>query len=156
MKILFLDFDGVLNDENYVRDQGYFGLILNPKNLLLLKRLIDATGAKIVLSTSWREHWNLDPSECDEIGLEINQIFAQYGLEAYDKTPEIGYRREVPIRSWLDAHPEVETFVVLDDLRLGADWLEGHFVRTSNRHGGLSEENLRDAIEVLGGIRHGN
>ena len=52
MKIIFLDFDGVLNSERYFRSYGAEGLALNPDNLCFLKEIVVATGAKIVLSTS--------------------------------------------------------------------------------------------------------
>lgn len=48
VKILFLDVDGVLNGEHY----GYGGV--DDSLLFLLKTIIDETGCKIVLSTTWR------------------------------------------------------------------------------------------------------
>ena len=52
MKIVFLDIDGVLN----VYPQGYddFGAIFHQHFMDNLKRIIDETGAKIVISSSWR------------------------------------------------------------------------------------------------------
>ena len=48
MKIIFLDIDGVLNVINQGRDE--FGHKFNPKFVGNLKAIIDATGAKIVIS----------------------------------------------------------------------------------------------------------
>ena len=67
MKALFLDFDGVLNTEKYLALYGAEGVVIDPARLELLKEIIDATGAKIVLSTSWREHWSTVQSENDPI-----------------------------------------------------------------------------------------
>jgi hypothetical protein len=39
--------------------------------------------------------------------------------------------------------------VVLDDRYLGADFLNGHFVKTSYYAHGLDEENVADAIAIL-------
>lgn len=35
MKIVFLDFDGVLYSEKYIRECGYYGVIINPIKLQL-------------------------------------------------------------------------------------------------------------------------
>ena len=151
MKVLFLDFDGVLNSEKYIRRFGLTGLVLDPGNMALLKQIIDATDAKIVLSTTWREHWSQDPGECNDTGREINAIFAEYGLQIFDKTPEIYPKREVEIKSWLDDHPDADGFVVLDDRFLGADFLTGHFVKTSGYARGLDEADVQKAIAILNG-----
>jgi histidinol phosphatase-like enzyme len=52
MKIIFLDIDGVLN----VITQGHdeFGGIFHKHFIDNLKRIIDETGAKIVISSTWR------------------------------------------------------------------------------------------------------
>ena len=123
VKVIFLDFDGVLNAQT---DVCCHGVSILPQKIQLLKQIVDATGAKIVLSTSWREHWSADETGCDDTGVLMNGIFSQSGLEIWDKTPQLPPRREAQIRSWLDAHPETENFVVLDDALLSADFMEGH------------------------------
>lgn len=80
MKIIFLDFDGVLNSVSYCRLHREPGVLLDPARMALLRRIVDATGAEIVLSTSWKEHWETEPDRCDDIGKEINRIFCRYGI----------------------------------------------------------------------------
>ncbi len=150
MKILFLDIDGVLNGQAYVRNCGHFGLIIDPRRMALLKEIIDATDAKIVLSTSWREHWSPVAARCDAIGQQLNRIFGEYRLEIYDKIPQMNFKREQEIRAWLDDYP-VERFAVLDDQLLAADFLTGHFVWTSDLRGGLDPEDVQKAIAILNG-----
>lgn len=149
MKVIFLDFDGVLNSDRYVRDCGNVGVCLDPEKMKLLKRIVESTGAKIVLTTSWREHWDKNPDLCDFSGKNINSIFARYGLEIYDKTPVIRPERENEIRKWLEDNPETESFVVLDDARLVADFLTGHFVKTSAFRDALEEKDAVEAIAIL-------
>jgi hypothetical protein len=149
MKVLFLDFDGVLNGDAYVRRQGRFGVILDPEKLHLLKTIVAATGARIVLSTSWREHWEKDLAKCDSTGALINSIFSKHGLQIWDKTPQLRTKRETQIKSWLDRHPEVKNFVVLDDSLLSADYLNGHFIKTSNYFDGLDETDVQKAMDIL-------
>ena len=149
MKVIFLDFDGVLNSAKYLLNHEGYGVVIDPARMRLLKQIVDTTGARIVLSTSWREHWEKDLTKCDSTGVLINNVFSEYGLQAYDKTPELHARREVEIKSWLDKHPEVKNFVVLDDRLLSADYLNGHFIKTSNYFDGLDEEDVQKAIDIL-------
>ena len=113
------------------------------------KQIIDATDAKIVLSTSWREHWEKDLAKCDSTGALINSIFSKHGLQIWDKTPQLRTKRETQIKSWLDRHPEVKNFVVLDDSLLSADYLNGHFIKTSNYFDGLDETDVQKAMDIL-------
>ena len=106
VKVIFLDFDGVLNSEAYVRNCGRSGVVIDPACLLLVKKLVEATGAKIVLTTSWREHWDADSALCDETGREINAIFGREGLEIFDKTQVVSRRREEEIEVF--DFPEIE------------------------------------------------
>ena len=151
MKVLFLDFDGVLNSEKYVRGCGHFGAVIDPSRMVLLKQIVDATGARLVLSTSWREHWGRTDAECDDTGRQINAIFADHGLTVWDKTPQLRLSREEEIKAWLDVHPEVTAFAVLDDRVLSADFLDGHFVKTANYRDGLDEAAAAKAIALLRG-----
>ena len=152
MKIIFLDFDGVLNSDKYLR-RAEEGAILDPTRLALLKQIVDATQAKIVLTTSWREHWHKDFSSCDQTGRLINSLFADCGLALYDKTPILNRNcgREGEIKAWLDKNPDVENFVVLDDAFLNADFLDGRFVKTSAYKDGLDEQGVEQAIGILNG-----
>lgn len=149
MKVIFLDFDGVLNSERYVKNSGQFGVIIDPDRMILLRQIVDATGAKIVLSTSWREHWDKASEGCDQIGLQINATFGEYELNIFDKTPEINLRREQQIECWLAEQPDVDNFVVLDDEFLSSPFLTGHFIKTANFRDGIDEENVADTIKVL-------
>ena len=151
LKVIFLDFDGVLNSRKYLAECGGFGMAIDPSRLVLLKKIVDATQAKIVLSTSWREHWGKSLSECNSTGVLMNDIFGEYGLQIWDKTPQLRIRREAEIKSWLDCYPEVKRFVVLDDMLLCGDYLDGHFVKTSNYFDGLTESDVKKAIEILNG-----
>ena len=149
MRILFLDFDGVLNSAKYLAGSEQFGVAIDPARMALLKRIVDSTGAKIVLTTSWREHWEKDPTKCDSTGALIHNIFRKYGLQIWDKTPQLRTKRETEIKSWLDRHPELDSFVVLDDSLLSADYLNGHFIKTSYYFDGLDEEDVQKAIAIL-------
>ncbi len=89
MKVIFLDIDGVLNSYAYDRQRAPDDGNIDATRLELLKLLIDKTEAKIVLTSSWREHWDKEPCKCDEKGAELADTFEKAGLGIYDKTPFI-------------------------------------------------------------------
>lgn len=154
MKVIFLDIDGVLNSRKYdrTRDINKQGDI-DETRIPLVKKIVDSTGAKIVLSSTWRYHWNVDSSLCDVDGKYINRVFAQFGLTIYDKTPDLGImasRRE-EINEWLKATDEkIDSFVIIDDYMFGWEELSEYFVRTEPQFRlGLEEEHVKKAIEIL-------
>lgn len=148
MKVLFTDIDGVLNSDGYVRRHGGVGVVIDPTRLALLQGLIRETGAVIVLSSSWREHWEPQGGG-DDVGRQLDELFAAYGLSIAGKTPKRPDGREQEIRAWLAAHPEVTHFAVLDDRFLEADFLKEHLVLTSRLRNGLDEEDVRRAAAIL-------
>ena len=153
MKVIFLDFDGVLNGIEYVKSLGKFGVIVDPIRMELLKSIVTATDAEIVLSTSWREHWSSTPIDCDEIGTQINKIFRQYKLFIYDKTPDLRFNRTEEIKSWLANYPQVTQFVILDDAEFTDKQLISHHVKTSDELGGLMPEDALTAIRILTNVQ---
>lgn len=140
MRVIFLDVDGVLNSERFNRtleDQhrqlGHhdvcecFKLTRQVDRAAVgrLNRLIAATGAKIVVSSSWRKL--LDPEE-------LRRVLVEHGLvgdivgetpDAQDEDDEAAIldvhavldriTRGHEIDFWLRQHPEVDRFVILDD-----------------------------------------
>ena len=153
MKIIFLDIDGVLNSSAYDRQRRTGDGNIDRTRLALVKELVDKTGAVIVLSSSWRDHWEKDADKCDETGKEIISDFASAGLEIYDKTPKVGYlERSEEIRMWLKENPDVQSFVIIDDHGYGWGDLSDNFVQTNYRIGmGLEQEHILRAIDILNG-----
>ena len=162
-KIVFLDFDGVLNSVRFDATPEAKASFIDKTRLPLLKRLLDETGAAIVLSTTWRSHWSKNEDERDKVGEQIDEIFAEYGMQIYDKTPEIDAAcRGKEVHAWLLAHPEAEDFVILDDTVWGwcFTWEENgerkdisftdHLVKTSALiKRGLESEHIDRAIALL-------
>lgn len=154
MKVLFLDIDGVLNSREYDRRRDWNAQTnIDETRLPLLKEITDKTGAKIVLTSSWRRHWNSDEAVCDDAGRYINRTFAKYGLSVYGKTPDfgIGAKRKDEIAAWLSAHKgEVESFAILDDYRFGWEEFSEYFICTNPNFGrGLEDEHVIEAIKLL-------
>lgn len=112
MKVIFLDIDGVLN----LIPQGHdkFGALFHPHLVSNLKRIIDETGAKIVISSTWRmgnglpgmtEMWKLRDLPGEVVGITPN-FMVKYGTTLC---------RGKEIDAYLESHPEVENYVIIDD-----------------------------------------
>ena len=149
MRIIFLDIDGVLNSVRYDRERTQEDGNIDKSRLPLLKRLANETGAQVVLSSSWRKHWDPDPALRDGIGTRLDRTFADAGVPIFDKTPVAGSRAE-EISLWLRAHPQVTRFVILDDAFGGWGELAEQVVKTDSRIGrGLEERHVEEAIGKL-------
>ena len=149
MNVVFLDFDGVLNSRRF---RASTSDMIDEKYMVFLDRIVKATGAKIVLSTSWRTHWDAVPEKCGEAGREIDRIFGKYDMEIIGKTPVLKDRgRAQEIQCWLDSRPDIERYVILDDSPFGWGKLSGHLVRTGGLTYGLDAEMAEAAIAILSG-----
>lgn len=151
MKIIFLDFDGVLNawdemDDNVTTNVGIFSeLYLSRKLVARLNKIIEATDAVVVVSSTWRQgNTPEDLQDClDQAGFK--------GL-VIDKTPKLYTRRGLEIDKWLTtpentAEDPVESFIILDD---GNDMehLTNRLILTNMRHG-LLDIHVDKAIKML-------
>lgn len=159
MKVIFLDIDGVINNWNYMDDlcdktgdnSVYHQVTgFDPKSIKIVKDLQKEFDAKIVLSSTWR---NLKD------GYEaVKGIF-----DIYDKTPNLkggsykekGFKyseyvhRYYEIKHWLDEHPEVTNFVILDDDPDASDeMLKPHHILICDEFG-LEESYIPVARAIL-------
>ena len=154
MKVIFLDVDGVLNSQQLFEKCEDDQLIsVDEDNIKNLKTIVDATGAKIVLSSSWRYGWAEHSDAVQDWCQILVDILAKYDLKIIDKTEYLSSgRREDEIKDWLDKCEEkIEGFVILDD---GAyEWhrhgFDKHLVKTDFCTGGLREEDADKAIKIL-------
>jgi hypothetical protein len=103
MKVIFLDIDGVLNCKKTPNPRK-FPYVVDKRLLVRFKRLLEKTGAKVVLSSTWR----YDPA-----GLFSAK---HWSIPFIDITPDMPKRpRRDEILAWLKKHPRVTRFVVIDD-----------------------------------------
>lgn len=153
MKVIFLGVDGVLNYRGCKsRCKGFLGV--EPEKVALLKQIVDATGAKIVLSSTWRLGYNKDQKSYHGFRRHLEKRLNEHGLSVYDVTEDIGaYKRGAEIRLWLAQHrKDIERWVVLDD-EYFPDFTEqkikSHLVQTDMYKDGLTECHVRKAIRIL-------
>lgn len=117
-KVIFLDIDGVLNNQNFIiklinligktqysqllKDLGE--IPFDYRSCKLLKKLIKETNSEIVLSSTWRISKIL-----------INGIEKYAELKIKDITPRLYDIRGKEIKQYLDNHTEISNYVILDD-----------------------------------------
>lgn len=142
MKILFLDFDGVVS----TFEKGWR---LDEEKLSLLKEIIDKTNAKIVVSSSWKVGYDNVDKFIETLGgrrksetIKNNgNMFQWFCNNIYDITDSNGSWRGDEIQRWIDAHKEeIESYVILDD---DSDMRENqlfNFVQTDSYEGITSRE----------------
>lgn len=128
MKIIFLDFDGVLNHELYYTKRVEVGIEnypphplseIDPNSIKVLNFIIEKTGAKVVVSSTWRHGRSIE---------ELQNILNQCGFkgEIIDKTPSFKHNdcvRGNEISEWIEKNNELlgetkyeyENYVILDD-----------------------------------------
>jgi hypothetical protein len=165
IKVLFLDIDGVLNSHKtqviwgklpfpgYDGDKGFVDddYASDPAAAALVDRLCEATGAYIVLSSSWRIGYNLEQVRTMLVTLGVNS-------PVIGKTSQLNGKRGDQIAHWINEFntPEgkarlihqghldteefelpfddktvIQTYAIVDD---DADMLESqkhHFVQTT-------------------------
>lgn len=144
MKILFLDIDGVVNCKTTSqRHRGFIGI--DPYLAFMVGKIQLDTGCEIVLSSTWR----LDEKSRAEVRKQVGKFI--------DCTPSIREKRERgwEIQAWLDKHPDVTKYAILDD---DSDMLEHqlpNFFKTSWEHGitpAIAEAVTRHLGPVLEGV----
>lgn len=150
MKVIFLDFDGVLNSAKYRNSvPDYYSNFIDESRMPFLKQIIEETGAVIVLTTTWRMYWDKCEVQVSEDTQKINNMFDKYGLTIYSKTDTFDENRNFEISMWL-CRNEVENYVILDDMDFR--WSEEnrkHFVKTDDDNQGIDEQTTNLAIRIL-------
>ena len=151
-KVLFLDFDGVLNNttlwfEHAAKqiDQRDPSNNLSSTIVERLNRVIESTDCHIVVSSAWRWDYTLD-----QLRGFLSKKGFKYPKRVIDVTNNISpQNREVEVSEWLLRHPHVKTYAVIDDIEFLFNEIHGNqFVHTENRHG-MTEENVNEIIEIL-------
>ncbi len=158
MKVIFLDIDGVLNtDRTQEQCEGY--TFVEDGKVLLLKELIDQTGAKIVLSSTWRRGWECkeriaEPTSSDLQDIRLFEALVdklkEYDIELLSYTEDFGRRGE-EIDLWLkqwNGEP-VETYVILDDMGGAEMRPHSRYLTQTSFWEGLLPKHIQKAIGIL-------
>lgn len=152
--LLFLDIDGVLNSYRSHFEKGETPL--DPENIACFNRIVAATGADIVVTSTWRYFTPFD---------ELRRYFAEAGIlgEIVDIVPDLIaglsddaarlVTRGQEIHAWFkgrgaaDPCSPAETFAILDDRADQEPYLHRLVLTSIER--GLTDTDADRAIELL-------
>lgn len=163
MKVIFLDIDGVLNtgrwytqmDRNTPKDK--YGYAFDPNAVANLKKIIDETGADIVISSSWKsfglseleEMWQDRGLPGKLISITPNSVNDEMLLNADLDHMELFSIRGMEIKEWLTKNGKrVSQYVIIDDMDNILPEQQSHFVQT-NSEVGITNEDAEKAINTL-------
>ncbi len=168
-KVVFLDIDGVLNtkwwytqmDRNTPKDQ--YGYAFDPRAVANLKRIVEETGADIVISSSWKcmglsqmeDMWEERNLPGKIIGITPNSVSDEMLLNADIDSIELFHIRGEEIKEWLAKHGKrVCNYAIIDDMDNMLPEQQSHFVHT-NPEVGITENDAEKAVDILNiNIKH--
>jgi hypothetical protein len=158
MKVIFLDFDGVLN----VIPEGFddFGGIFHSHFIDNLKYIIEQTDAKLVISSSWKfsgidylhEMWKFRNYPGEIIG--ITPIYKGNNHLLFKERLERG----TEIKMYLNDNPQISSYVIFDDDDDMLTEQQDYFIQTLNNDDhedsidcgyGLTKICAEKAIQIL-------
>lgn len=156
MKVIFLDIDGVVNCSDTKERSPSKVIGVEQSKIALVKQIIEATGAKLVLSSTWRIGWFYEETgshDRDEQDWHyLRDEFFKQGLWFFDYTPlDKSRHRGTEIQTWLDKwEDEIDSYIVIDDSMYDIwEMHEGHLIEISFGYG-IQDEHVKQAIELLG------
>ncbi len=168
-KIIFLDFDGVLNTEHNQNKLLYHGkagkdkhgALFDPEAVAELERIVKETGADIVIESSWKylgleamqQMWKDRNMPGNVIDITPSSASDKWLLNADldDMDPGRSQWKGVEIASWIaDNLHEAAQYVIIDDEYVILDSQRSHFILTDS-YDGITMELADRAIEILKG-----
>ena len=153
-KIIFLDFDGVLQIDVHTdpwlgnttllkgySDRDKYGLLFDKQCVKNLEHLINVTEAAVVISSSWRfEGWE----KIQEMWIARQMPGSLLGITTIDENV---FSRGDEVQMWLEEY-SCERYVILDDVDDFLASQQANLVLT-NFKTGLKKEALKKAIDIL-------
>lgn len=147
MKVLFLDIDGVCNSRAYLyrlRAKNKTATLwygIDPIAAKLVQAIIKQTNCEVVLSSTWR----LYPDGRAQVARDVCKfIDCTKDLQRGSKRGIVPRGEEV--QDWLDRHPSVEQYAILDD---DADFMPTQWLFKTSFATGLTEDIARSVIDHL-------
>ena len=150
MKVVFLDIDGVLNHYYWYRERKDKSNVshplseFDPKSVSYLNNITDTTGAKIIISSSWR----FDP--------EIINILRAAGVtgEIIGCTPDLyntygSLCRGKEIDAVSNKRTDIERYIILDDDTDMEEHQLPYFIKTNANGSGLNKTVMNKSIKIL-------
>ena len=145
MKAIFLDIDGVLN--GMLAPSPMHWNSTSPDCIECLNEIIDATGAKVFMISSW-----VDDVYFVGNNPKLEQFLYDRGVR---QGSIVGFRRqgakkEEGIMELVQAHQDLDSFIIIDDnpTILTNEYMKTRYLQTESLDG-LTKENVQTAIQML-------
>lgn len=133
-----------------------------PKCIFQLGRIIEATDAQIIISSSWKIPFEGETDEMVLNSLKEMWETRQYPGRIDGAIPNLTFQeildmhcdddfvchKGFEIEQWLRQHPKCTSYVIIDDEEIVLPKHKSHFIQT-DRMVGLQEEDADRAIEIL-------
>lgn len=149
-KLLFLDIDGVLNTSKYiasVRDDYDDAAHIDPKKVSLVNFIVSETGARVVVSSSWRKYHTL--KELDNMLKYKGATFSVIGTTPVLTDPKRRIPRGEEIQAYLDSMPETPKAIAILDDDSDMVHLSKFLIKTIYFGEGLTINHCNDCIKLL-------
>ena len=163
MNIIFLDIDGVLNNQDYIieihpkvlelyskKDYDESSLLrlkrlmmdIDKKKVKILKEIIKETNSFVVVISSWKTLGTFP---------YVRRELIKMGIPIIDVTDDYNSNRGEGIKNYLKNNDNIKNYIILDD-EIFEDYDEellSHLVKTSFYEDGLTEVHKESAIKKL-------
>lgn len=145
-KIVFIDVDGPMIPVRayFLPNQTKIVSVFDPCATAMLLRLLDDTGAKLVISSTWG---GKGKERCEEL-LSNNGINPSHLHDDWVTPRKMSSTRFHEISWWLMKHPEVTHYVAIDDEDLPVDWVSNAVLCDAAE--GFSLRNFKECKLMLG------
>jgi hypothetical protein len=114
-----------------------------------IKRILDTTGAKIVVSSSWRSGTTMDYFPFLLRIHDLQKYLYGYNPIFYEDLPKyegLRHVRSIEILEYLKIHPHIKKWVAVDDIDLSKDFPENAVVTYPK----ITSDDANRCIEILG------
>lgn len=142
MKVIFLDFNGVLDTyDNFD--------VIDENNLRILIDVVKLTESKIVITSSNKDYFYRNAKH-NQIMLNLINTLNNHHIEILGITKKLNTREE-EIKEYLASHPQITHYCIIDDDYFFESMIE-HQVKLKSQHdggNGLQETNTEEIVRKL-------
>lgn len=141
MKVIFLDFNGVLDTFDNMD-------VIDDNNLLRLKRIVEETDSEVVIISSLKNNSYREGKYTKNLIKYFIEPLEEIGISIYGITPNKN-NREDEITEFLINHKEIDNFCIIDD-EFEYPKYKDKLVKTKYLGNGLEDKDVLKAIKILG------
>jgi hypothetical protein len=157
-KIIFLDIDGVLSPRwwNSDKQSDKYGCLFDAKAVANLAKIIEETGAEIVISSMWKymglqtlqNMWKDRKLPGEIIDITPNYMSDELLLNDESGSIDYLYIKGVEVKGWLALHGDEVSRYIIDDIDDFLPEQQFHFVQTDPEVG-ITNDDVKKVVHLL-------